>query len=133
MTSTRRCRSRPPSIWLSAGWCWEHLRDLDPFFAAARRVLKPGGRAVVSAMHPAMLLRGTMARFTDPGSGEVVAPGSVPHSVAGFVMASVHAGFHLADVSEHCPDDALAARVPRAAKYVGWPMLVLLSLTAPTP
>src|SRR5262249_3771256 len=69
-----------------SGLVLEHLRDLGPFFAEARRVLRPGGRAVITAMHPAMFLRGAMARFRDPASGDKVTPGSVPHSVAAFVM-----------------------------------------------
>ncbi len=113
-----------------SGLVLEHLRELAPFFAEARRVLKPGGRAVVSAMHPAMFLRGAHARFTDPASGELVAPGSYPHSVSGFVLAALRAGFRIDDLSEHAPDAALAARVPRAEKYVGWPMLVLMRLRA---
>lgn len=111
-----------------SGLVLEHLRDLPSFFLEARRVLRPGGRAVISAMHPAMFLRGTQARFTDPDSGELVQPGSVAHSVAEFVMAAVRAGFLLADIQEIAPDPAFADRLPRAAKYVGWPMLVLMSL-----
>src|SRR5207237_2428340 len=83
-----------------SGLVLEHLRELGGFFAEARRVLKPDGRAVVSAMHPAMFLRGAWARFKDPASGERVAPGSVPHSVSAFVMAAVRAGFALADIGE---------------------------------
>lgn len=113
-----------------SGLVLEHLHDLNPFFAEARRVLRPGGRAVVSAMHPAMFLRGTMAQFTDPLSGELVRPGSVPHSVGEFVMAAVRAGFRLDAVDEAAPDAAFATRYPRAAKYVGWPMLVVLRLEA---
>jgi ubiquinone/menaquinone biosynthesis C-methylase UbiE len=113
-----------------SGLVLEHLRDLPTFFREARRVLKPGGRAVVSAMHPAMLLRGTQARFTDPASGEVVQPGSLPHQLGEFVMAAVRAGFRLDDVAEHAPDAAFAARYPRAQKYVDWPMLVVLRLLA---
>ncbi|MDY3563288.1 class I SAM-dependent methyltransferase [Gemmata sp. JC673] len=113
-----------------SGLVLEHLRELDPFFADARRALKPGGRAVVSAMHPAMMLRGTQARFTDPDSGELVQPGSVAHSVAAFVMAALRAGFTIANVEELAPDAAFADRYPRASKYVGWPMLVVLTLTA---
>src|SRR5205823_5250712 len=60
-----------------SGLVLEHLQELGPFFAEARRLLKDGGRAVVSAMHPAMFLRGSQARFTDPASGEVIQPGSV--------------------------------------------------------
>ncbi|MBA4063192.1 MAG: class I SAM-dependent methyltransferase [Isosphaera sp.] len=113
-----------------SGLVLEHLRDLGGFFAEARRVLRPNGRAVVSAMHPAMFLRGTQARFTDPASGELVSPGSVPHPVAAFVTAAVRAGFRLVDVTESAPDGEFAARHPRAAKYVGWPMLVVLALAA---
>jgi malonyl-CoA O-methyltransferase len=115
-----------------SGLVLEHLTELGGFFQQAHRVLKPSGRAVVSAMHPAMFLRSAMARFTDPSSGEVVVPGSYPHSVSDFVMAAVGAGFTLADVIERAPDAALAARVPRAEKYLGWPMLVLLHLRAAT-
>jgi malonyl-CoA O-methyltransferase len=111
-----------------SGLVLEHLRELGGFFAEARRVLRPGGRAVVSAMHPAMFLRGTQARFTDPATGERVMPGSLPHSIGAFVMAAVRAGFRLTDVEELAPDAELAARYPRAARYVGWPMLVVLSL-----
>src|SRR5438874_10305789 len=37
-----------------SGLVLEHLSDLPGFFREAWRVLKPGDRAVVSAMHPAM-------------------------------------------------------------------------------
>ena len=114
-----------------SGLVLEHLRDLGPFFRDARRVLRPGGRAVVSAMHPAQFLRGTQARFTDPDSGELVRPGSVPHSVSAFVLAAVRAGFALADAQESAPDETFAAQFPRAARYVGWPVLVVLTLAAP--
>ena len=53
-----------------SGLVLEHLSNPDAFFAEARRVLKPGGRAVVSGMHPAMFLRNTRAHFHDPLTGE---------------------------------------------------------------
>ena len=113
-----------------SGLVLEHLAALDAFFAEARRVLRPRGRAVVSAMHPAMFLRGVQARFTDPVSGEKVQPGSFAHSIGEFVMAAVRAGFAIEGVDERAPDADFAARLPRAEKYVDWPMLVVLKLRA---
>jgi malonyl-CoA O-methyltransferase len=111
-----------------SGLVLEHLHDLNGPFREARRVLKSGGRAVVSSMHSAMFLRGAQARFTDPESGELVQPGSVPHSIADFVMAAIRAGFHIDHISEHAPDEQFAISCPRAAKYVRWPMLVVMQL-----
>ncbi len=111
-----------------SGLVLEHLRELGGFFGEAHRVLRGGGRAIVSAMHPAMFLRGSQARFTDPVSGERVQPGSLPHQLGDFVMAAVRAGLALEAVTEQAPDAEFASHYPRAERYVGWPMLVLLEL-----
>jgi len=111
-----------------SGLVLEHLPTLYEFFAEARRMVRPGGRAVVSAMHPAMFLKGAKARFTDPATGVKIQPGSFDHSIGDFVMAAVRAGFALDGVDERAPDAAFAARYPRAEKYVGWPMLTVLRL-----
>lgn len=111
------------------GLVLEHLQELDGLFVEMRRVLKCGGRAVVSAMHPAMFLRGSQARFTDPKSGELVQPGSISHSVGEFAMAAVHANFTLLDIQEISPDAEFAEHYSRAEKYIDWPMLVVLILS----
>ncbi len=113
-----------------SGLVLEHLSDLGLFFSEAHRALRAGGRAVVSAMHPAMFLRGSQARFTDPASGEIVQPGSFPHQTGDFVMAALRAGFRLDGITEHAPDADFAARYPRARKYIGWPMLTVLRMRA---
>lgn len=113
-----------------SGLVLEHLRKLDGFFVEIERMLKPGGRAVVSAMHPAMFLRGSQARFTDPSTGKTVQPGSVAHSISDFVMAAAGAKLQLTAIEEFSPDEEFAAQYPRAEKYVGWPMLVVLEFVA---
>ena len=113
-----------------SGLVLEHLRDLDLFFGEVRRVLRAGGCAVVSGMHPAMFLRGAQAAFTDPASGEKVRPGSLSYGIGEMVMAALRAGLRPEAIVERAPDEALAARFPRAQKYVDWPMLVVLKLRA---
>ena len=81
-------------------------------------------------MHPAMFLLGIQARFTDPSTGELVQPGSIAHSIGAFVMAAVRAQLRLTDIEEISPDAEFAEMYPRAAKYIGWPMLVVLHLVA---
>ena len=83
-------------------------------------------------MHPAMSLRGVQARFIDPASGRRISPESHVHQISDYLMAAVAAGLRLDHVSEHAMDAELAARSPRAAKYVRWPMLLLLRLAVGT-
>lgn len=114
------------------GLVLEHIRDLVRFYASVSKVLKPGGRAIFSLMHPFMFLRGTQARFTHPESDELIEVDSWPHSVSDLVMAGVRAGFELVSISEHSPDEELSRCYPRAEKYIGWPMLVVHSLALPS-
>jgi len=111
-----------------SGLVLEHLLDLNEFFVKIHRVLKQPGRVVISAMHPAMFLRDSQAQFTDPQSGEVIRPGSLSHQLSEMIMAGVNAKFHLVAVEEYAPDRAFAAQNPRAEKYVGWPMLIIMCL-----
>jgi ubiquinone/menaquinone biosynthesis C-methylase UbiE len=107
----------------------EHIADLDGCFREVRRICRPGGRAVLTAMHPAMMLRGVTARFADPETGRDVRPRSHPHQLSDYVMAATRTGWRLAHLAEHPVDDALAASTPRAQRYLGWPLLVVMRLT----
>jgi len=107
----------------------DHIQNLDAFFGELRRLCRPTGKVIISVMHPAMSLRGVQARFIDPLSGRRVGLASHIHQVSDYVMAAVHARFRLQHISEHAVDSALTAISPRANKYLGWPMLLLLSFT----
>ena len=57
-------------------------------------------------------------------------PGSLPHRIGEIVMAAVGAEFTGLRCGGVRPDAEFAARYPRAERYVGWPLLVVLDLRA---
>jgi len=106
----------------------DHIAELNSFFRELRRICRPEGAVLVSVMHPALSLRGVQARFTEPGTGRRILLASQTHQLSDYVMAAVQAGLELAHMSEHAIGSELAARSPRAERYVGWPMLLLMKL-----
>ncbi len=106
----------------------DHIADLVGLFREMRRVCRASGFVVVSVMHPAMMLRGVQARFHDPVSGREIRPASCPHQLSDYVTAAVRAGFTLDHLSEHTVDEALAKRLERARRYLGWPLLFVMRL-----
>jgi len=106
----------------------DHIADLGGLFREMHRVCRPPGFVVISVMHPAMMLRGVQARFKDPASGREIRPASVPNQLSDYIMAAAKAGFAFDHLSEQSVDEALANRLERARKYLGWPMLFLMRL-----
>jgi malonyl-CoA O-methyltransferase len=106
----------------------DHIRDVNSFFAELARLRRPGGLVMISVMHPAMMLKGVQARFTDPVSGRKVSPQSYPNQISDYVRAAVRAGLAIEHISEHAIDSELASASERAAKYLDWPMLLLMRL-----
>jgi malonyl-CoA O-methyltransferase len=111
-----------------SGLVVDHIPEPTAFFLECGRICRPGGRIVISTVHPAMLRRGVAAHFTDPATGRDVYPESRPHQICDYVMAVVRARLSLDHLSEHAVDDALAARNPRAAKFLHWPLLLLMRM-----
>jgi SAM-dependent methyltransferase len=114
-----------------SGLVLEHVRDLRGFFAEARRVSATGASLFISAMHPAMLLRGSRAAFHDPATGEKTYPHGHDHGIADFLNAAVAAGLVLESMEELPVDAALARRLPRARKYLGYPLIVAFRFRKP--
>jgi malonyl-CoA O-methyltransferase len=71
----------------------EHVEDLAPVFAQARRVLAEGGRLYIAEYHPYRQLAGGQARFTPDGSDQEQFVPAWRHSVSEFVTAAIRAGF----------------------------------------
>ena len=108
----------------------EHVPDLAPTLREFRRVCKSDGFVLISDIHPAAASGGAEAGFTDPETGQKVFPRGYRHELSGYVEAAKDAGFGVDTMIEAAVDHELANSIPRAAKYLGSPMLVVLSLTA---
>jgi ubiquinone/menaquinone biosynthesis C-methylase UbiE len=99
---------------------------LASFLAELGRVARDDGVIVVTAMHPAMFLKGVSANFRDE-SGEV-RPRSYPATLSDYVMGAIHAGLVIVALEERSVDEELATRNERSRKWLGWPALFLMTL-----
>ena len=106
----------------------DHIRELPSFFAELGRLCRDDGRIVVTVMHPAMMLKGTQARFVDPDTGRETRPESHANLISDYVNGAVGGGLRILQAGEQSVDEELAERVPRARKYLDWPMFWWLEL-----
>jgi malonyl-CoA O-methyltransferase len=106
----------------------EHIpvEDLTAFFRDLGRVVRSDGVIVVTAMHPAMFLKGVSANFRDE-AGEV-RPRSYVATLSHYVMGAIQAGLIIVGLTEHSVDERLATRNERARKSLGWPALFVMTL-----
>jgi SAM-dependent methyltransferase len=102
----------------------EHLRSMHDFCEEVKRVLRPGGRFDFSAFHPAMAEAGTEANFK---VGDVeYRLGAELHTLGDYRSAMERTGFQVRRFEEYVCDDGVVMEIPRAAKYLGRPMLLLI-------
>lgn len=112
---------------------FDHVSGVEELMRELGRVCKPGpdGFVLVTVMHPAMMLRGVQARFTDPESGHKTMLASVPNQVSDYVNGALRAGLRIEHMSEHAADEDLVRVCPRAEKHLGWPLLLVMRLAKP--
>jgi malonyl-CoA O-methyltransferase len=108
----------------------EHVEDLMPILRELRRVLKQHGFVLISDIHPVLASAGAAANFEDSKSGEKIFPRGYRHQLTDYVRAANDAGFRICAMTEARVDEEFVDAIPRAAKYPGWPMLLLLALVA---
>jgi malonyl-CoA O-methyltransferase len=90
----------------------EHVLDLRPVMAEARRTLRPGGLLYLSELHPYRQLQGAQARFQ--AGGTEVPVEAFPHAVAEYVNEALAVSFVLLRLGEWQDDPVPAATgVPR--------------------
>jgi malonyl-CoA O-methyltransferase len=106
----------------------EHIPvgELASFFGDLGRVVRDDGVIVVTAMHPAMFVKGVSANFRDE-SGEV-RPRSYVATLSDYVMGAIHAGLVIVALGERSVDAELVARNERSRKWLGWPALFVMTL-----
>ncbi len=106
----------------------EHFTDLKFTFSECRRVCLRDGFIFLTAMHPAMTLKGVQARYTDK-FGQKCYPKSFPYQISDYLNAATDAGLRLFKISEHATDASHAKVSERAQKYEGWPLLLTLKFS----
>jgi ubiquinone/menaquinone biosynthesis C-methylase UbiE len=113
----------------TTGLALTHVPDLEPVLMEFARVLRPGGQAIISDVHPDLLFRGSVVKSeSDAGRPQVAA--FHLHSVADHVRAALTAGFTLRRLEELRVDtDATVQPGERSTTDLGpwrlWPWTLL--------
>jgi malonyl-CoA O-methyltransferase len=97
----------------------EHIDDLARALGEVARVLRPGGRCVLSALHPERTAEGQRARFIDPQTGLRRPIVTVHRTTDDYLAAADAAGLRLEGQDSLAVSAELADRLPRAGRYLG--------------
>lgn len=108
----------------------EHVEDLTSMLRQLRLVCKLNGFLLISDIHPKLAAAGAAANFIDSKTGQKVFPRGYRHEISDYLKAANDAGFRIDVMTEVIVDEKFLDAAPRAAKYVGWPMLLLFGLVA---
>jgi SAM-dependent methyltransferase len=100
----------------------EHVEDLAKVLLEAARVTGPGGRCLLSALHPERTGQGQRARFIDPSTGERRQIETIHREVADYLGIARGAGWSLVEERTLVVTSDLARSLPRAAPYVNRPL-----------
>ena len=106
----------------------EHIAHIRRFCDEVTRVLRPGGRFIWSVFHPDLAHGGTEANFVN-ADGYEVRLGAELHTIEDYRNALTGAGLSVRSWKEVVGDSDLARIIPRAEKYVGKPMLIVIHTT----
>lgn len=106
----------------------EHIEDLDNYFAQIHRVAQPGADIFVTGLHPAMHLFGISARFKHPQTKNDIMPQSQCHEISTIFNHALAARLKVNRIEEHFVDQQLIDLAPKAARYEGMPLLLIMKM-----
>ena len=108
-----------------------HVADLDRVLSEFARVLRPGGTALISDVHPDLVTLGSAVKATGP-AGQPQLAACHRRTVADYLRAAMSAGFQVRGFDEHPrARDPVAkpAPVPAPVREIGtwqdWPWTLL--------
>jgi ubiquinone/menaquinone biosynthesis C-methylase UbiE len=81
----------------------EHIEHLQPVFAKAANVLKPGGYLYIGELHPFKQYAGSKARFDTEEGSQVVQ--CFNHHLSDFIRAASSTGLAVVSIEEFFDDD----------------------------
>lgn len=110
----------------------EHLPALEPLYAEAWRLARPGGHMVVVAFHPHFIMATGMPTHFTGSSGEPVAIETHVHLVSDHVRSALEAGFTLAEMHEGVVDERWLELKPKWERFRGHPVSMAFSWRART-
>lgn len=98
----------------------EHIPDLAPLYAEARRLVAPGGTYVPVSYHPHFIMTSGMPTHFDGDEGPLAITTNV-HLVSDQIAAGLAAGWRLAEMREAVIDDSWLAVKPKWERFRGHP------------
>jgi SAM-dependent methyltransferase len=100
----------------------EHLAEIEPLYAEAFRLARPGGTFVLVGFHPHFIMAAGMPTHFDSASGEPVAIDTYVHLLSEHVTAGLAAGWRLVEMHERVIDDAWLELKPKWERLRGQPV-----------
>ena len=100
----------------------EHIEDLGRVMGEVARVTRPGGRCLLSALHPDRTAGGQRARFIDPETGVRRHIATIHRTTEDYLSIAGASGWSLVEQRTLVVPDDLGRSLPRALPYVGQPL-----------
>ena len=100
----------------------EHLKELEPLYAEATRLLEVGGYFVLVCFHPFFMMATGMPTHFDHPDGHPVTIETHLHLMSDHVAAGRNAGLSLVELHEGQVDEAWLEAKPKWRERRGWPI-----------